>query len=164
MPAMDQLWAPWRIGYVSRADKEQECFLCRAAEAADDREHLVLWRAAGAFCMLNRWPYNNGHLMVAPLAHKADLSELSDAELLEQMRMLQRCRDNLAAAIKPAGFNIGLNMGKAAGAGVAGHIHWHIVPRWEGDTNFMPVIADTKVIAQSLDALWELLREVDAGK
>lgn len=160
---MEQLWAPWRIGYVSRADKEDQCFLCRAAQAADDREHLVLWRGDGCFAMLNRWPYNNGHLMVAPVAHKADLPEMSDAELLGQMRMLRRCRDSLAAAIKPAGFNIGLNVGTAAGAGVAGHMHWHIVPRWEGDTNFMPVVADTKVIAQSLDALYELLRGEHGG-
>ena len=161
---MEQLWAPWRINYVSRADKERGCFLCEAAQATDDRRSLVLWRERSSFCMMNSWPYNNGHLMVAPLAHKADLTDLSDDELLEHMQLLRRCRDNLVAAIRPAGFNIGLNLGKAAGAGVPGHMHWHIVPRWEGDTNFMPVVADTKVIAQSLDSLWELLRQADSRR
>lgn len=160
---MDRLWAPWRLEYVSRADKENGCFLCEAAQATDDGEKLVLWRGRTAFCLLNCWPYNNGHLMVAPLAHMADLTDLSDDELLEQMQFLRRCRRNLEAAINPAGFNIGLNLGKAAGAGLAGHLHWHIVPRWEGDTNFMPVLADTKVIPQSLHALWELLRRADCG-
>jgi ATP adenylyltransferase len=161
---MDRLWAPWRIGYVSQADKENECFLCAAAQSDDDKQSMVVLRGRSCFCVLNRWPYNNGHLIVAPLAHKADLTELTDAELLEQMQMLRRCRENLAAAAKPHGFNIGLNLGKAAGAGLAGHLHWHIVPRWEGDTNFMPVLADAKVIAQSLESLWELLRQVDGRR
>lgn len=160
---MDQLWAPWRIEYVSRPDKENGCFLCEAAGAADDREKLVLWRGETCFCLLNCWPYNNGHLMIAPLAHKGDLRDLSDDELLDQVRSLRRCREDLEAVLKPSGFNIGLNLGKAAGAGVAGHMHWHIVPRWDGDTNFMPVLAETRVIAQSLDSLWELLRRVHGG-
>lgn len=157
---MDRLWAPWRIGYVSQADKENECFLCAAAGSADDKKSLVVWRGRSCLCVLNRWPYNNGHLMVAPLAHKAGLTQLTDAELLEQMQLLRRCCEDLAAAIEPHGFNIGLNLGRAAGAGLAGHMHWHIVPRWEGDTNFMPVLAEAKVIAQSLESLWELLRRV----
>jgi len=161
---MDQLWAPWRLSYVSVPDKDSGCFLCEAAGASNDREKLVLWRGAACFCMLNCWPYNNGHLMVAPIAHKADLTELSDAELVEQVQLLRRCQQNLTAALHPAGFNIGLNLGKAAGAGVAGHMHWHIVPRWEGDTNFMPVVADTKVIPQSLGSLWELLCQVDSRR
>jgi ATP adenylyltransferase len=161
---MDRLWAPWRIGYVTQAHKEAACFLCEAAAAKDNREKLVLWRAGTCFSMLNCWPYNNGHMMVAPLAHKADLSDLSDDELLEQMQLLRRCQRNLAAVVKPAGFNVGLNLGRAAGAGVVGHLHWHIVPRWDGDTNFMPVVAEAKVIAQSLESLWELLRQVDGGQ
>ncbi len=159
---MDRLWAPWRLEYVSKAEKSADgCFLCKAAQAADDRENLVLWRGEGTFCLLNRWPYNNGHLLVAPVAHEADLEELSEKELLDQIRMLQRCKRNLTAALEPAGFNVGLNLGTAAGAGVADHLHWHIVPRWEGDTNYMPVLADTKVIPQALDQLWEALREAD---
>ncbi|MGD2175287.1 MAG: HIT domain-containing protein [Candidatus Brocadiaceae bacterium] len=160
---MDQLWAPWRIGYVAKADKDEEgCFLCRAAEAGDDRGKLVLWRTDACFCLMNRWPYNNGHLLVAPTEHKADLLELSPQELAEQVRMIQRCKRNLEAALQPAGFNVGLNLGEAAGAGLASHLHWHVVPRWQGDTNYMPVLADTKVIPQALDSLYDSLREVDA--
>ncbi len=159
--AMDRLWAPWRINYVSEADKEADCFLCEAARSDQDREKLVLWRGEHSLCLLNRWPYNNGHLMVAPLEHKADLGDLADEELLEQLHMLVRCKSNLTAVMRPDGFNVGLNLGAAAGAGLAGHMHWHIVPRWEADTNFMPVLADTKVIPQSLESLWDLLREAD---
>jgi len=159
---MERLWAPWRLDYVSDPDKEASCFLCEAGRArGDDRARLVLWRGASCFCILNRWPYNNGHLMVAPYEHKADLAELSEEELLDQMRMLRRCQRALKDKMNPAGFNIGLNLGKPAGAGVAGHIHWHIVPRWEGDTNFMPVLSDTKVLPQSLESVWEVLHEVE---
>ncbi|MHC4593062.1 MAG: HIT family protein [Planctomycetota bacterium] len=160
---MDQLWAPWRLDYVSRHDKGNGCFLCEAAQATDDRERFVLWRGQTCFCLLNCWPYNNGHLMVAPLAHKADLADLDDGELLEHVQVLRRCQRALNDAIQPAGFNIGLNLGSAGGAGVPGHLHWHVVPRWEGDTNFMPVVANTKVIPQSLSELWELLRRVDGA-
>ncbi len=163
MNKMDRLWAPWRIEYVSEPDKGDGCFLCEAAGSTSDREMLVLWRGEHSFCLLNRWPYNNGHLMVAPLAHKGDLDDLSEEELVEQLHLLRRCKKNLTAAAQPSGFNIGLNLGKAAGAGVPSHMHWHIVPRWDADTNFMPVLADTKVIPQSLDSLWELLRQVDQG-
>lgn len=159
---MDQMWAPWRIDYVAQPDKEAEgCFLCRAARAEEDRPHLVLWRGSHCLTVMNRWPYNNGHLIIAPLEHRPDLSDLSDEALLEQMQMLQRCRRNLGAVLDPAGFNVGLNLGAAAGAGLPGHLHWHIVPRWEGDTNFMAVLADTKVIPQSLHDLWDLLQEAD---
>jgi len=159
---MKQLWAPWRMDYISQPDKEEGgCFLCRAARSEQDRELHVLWRGEHTFCILNRWPYNNGHLMVAPLKHTADLSALSDEEMIEQVRMLRRCRDRLEQVLRPGGFNIGLNLGEAAGAGLVGHLHWHIVPRWNGDTNFMPVLADTKVIPQSLDRLWELLHDLD---
>ncbi|KPK65902.1 MAG: HIT family hydrolase [Planctomycetes bacterium SM23_32] len=160
---MKQLWAPWRMEYIGRPDREGACFLCEAAAAPDDRRRLVLWRGTTSFCLMNCWPYNNGHLMVAPLAHKGDLGDLSEEELLEQMRLVRRCCRGLTALMSPAGFNIGLNLGKAAGAGVPGHMHWHVVPRWEADTNFMPVVADTKVIPQSLDELWQQLRDVDAG-
>ena len=159
---MDRLWAPWRIGYVSRPDKDDGCFLCACAGGSSDRENLVLWRGDSCFCLLNRWPYNNGHLMVAPVEHKADLDELSEAELLEQMQMLRRCKERLTETMHPDGFNVGLNLGSAAGAGLTGHLHWHIVPRWNGDTNFMPVIAETKVIPQALHDLWDRLHPVIA--
>ncbi len=157
---MDNLWAPWRIAYVSAADKEEGgCFLCRAVGSDDDRRSLVVWRAESCFCLLNRWPYNNGHLMVAPAQHRADVSDLSDAELLDQVCMVRRCRELLGDVLHPDGFNVGMNLGAAAGAGLATHLHWHIVPRWHGDTNCMPVIAHTKVIPQALDELWLQLRE-----
>jgi ATP adenylyltransferase len=159
---MERLWAPWRLEYVGSSDEQGGCFLCEAARAECDREKLVLWRGQRCFCVINRWPYNNGHLMVAPLEHRADLGDLCDADLLEMMQMLRRCRDALAQTVRPSGFNLGLNLGKAGGAGLADHLHWHIVPRWQGDTNFMPVLADTKVIPQSLDSLWELLRRADS--
>ena len=161
LESMDQIWAPWRIDYISQLDKEQGCFLCAAADCAEDKERLVLWRTEHCVCLLNRWPYNNGHLMVAPIEHKADLADLTDQELLEQIHMLRRCKENLTEAMHPDGFNVGLNLGAVAGAGLPGHMHWHVVPRWQADTNFMPVVADTKVIPQSLEALWELLRQVD---
>jgi ATP adenylyltransferase len=107
--------------------------------------------------VLNRYPYNNGHLLVAPLAHKADLADLSDDELLDLQKALRVMAAKLTRILKPDGFNIGLNLGRVAGAGLPGHLHWHIVPRWNGDTNFMPVLGDTKVISQSLDALYEML-------
>jgi ATP adenylyltransferase len=114
--------------------------------------------------VLNFWPYNNGHLMVAPLEHKADLAEMGDEELLEHVQLLRRGQQALSDVLQPSGFNIGLNVGKASGAGLPGHLHWHVVPRWEGDTNFMPVLGGTKVIPQSLSSLWELLRQADAGQ
>ena len=161
---MDRLWAPWRRSYVAGADKGDGCFLCRASESPDrDRERYVLWRSRCCLCLLNRWPYNNGHLLVAPLEHKADLDDLSEYELLDQVSMLSRCKRALQAVLQPEGFNIGLNLGGAAGAGVPGHLHWHVVPRWSGDTNFMTVAAAVRVIPQSLEELWNLLRRYDAG-
>lgn len=160
---MERLWAPWRMEYVKQVDKGDGCFLCRAAASKDDRADMVLWRSERSFAMLNLWPYNNGHILVAHREHKADLAEMTDAELLDQVRLLKRCQRNLQAVMSPDGFNVGLNLGRSAGAGVVDHAHWHIVPRWQGDSNFMPVTASTKVIPQSLDRLWELLREVDGG-
>jgi ATP adenylyltransferase len=158
---MDELWAPWRMEYVTRADKEAGCFLCAAASEGGDREKYVLWRGRECLAVLNCYPYNNGHILVAPTAHKADLADLTDGELTEQMAMLRRAQSSLRQVMNPGGFNIGLNLGSAAGAGIPGHLHWHIVPRWPGDTNFMPVLGRTNVIPQSLRRAWELLR--DAG-
>ncbi len=155
---MDQLWAPWRLDYVSRPDKSEDCFLCAAAATDDDRGRWVVARGETCFCLLNAWPYNNGHMMVAPLEHKADLTDLNDDELLEHMQTVRRCLEALGEVLGPQGFNVGLNLGAAAGAGVPAHLHWHIVPRWHGDTNFMPVVTDTRAVPQSLDALYDLLR------
>ncbi|HID22153.1 MAG TPA: HIT domain-containing protein [Planctomycetaceae bacterium] len=161
-----QLWAPWRLQYiVTTDDKPQDgCFLCRYCEAGPGRDLHVIAQDDDTIVVLNRFPYNNGHLLIGPCAHKAELDELNDSELLGCMRQLQRMIRLLRKMISPDGFNIGLNLGRVAGAGLPGHLHWHLVPRWLGDTNFMPVIADTKVIPQSLEALSELLRSALAAE
>jgi ATP adenylyltransferase len=133
------------------------CFLCRAAAESRDRENLVVARGPLGLTLLNRFPYNNGHLLVAPLRHEGRLEALSAEEQVELSQTLSRLVGVLREAIHAEGFNIGLNLGRAAGAGVPGHLHWHIVPRWNGDTNFMPCVAGVKVIPQALDALWDLL-------
>jgi len=153
----ERLWAPWRMQYILNADKPQGCFLCEAAACDDDRASLVVLRLEHCFCLLNRYPYNNGHLLIAPYAHKGDLPELDDAEQLEMMHALQEMEARLRREMDPDGFNVGLNLGRVSGAGLPGHIHIHVVPRWNGDTNFMPVLADTKVIPQSLDEVFNLL-------
>jgi ATP adenylyltransferase len=157
---MDQLWAPWRLAYVATPQKPVDdagCFICRGLADADDRANLIASRTARSTVVLNRFPYNNGHLLVAPLAHKGQLSELTEDELLDLQLVLRRMIAILAETMRPDGFNVGLNLGRVAGAGLPGHLHWHIVPRWNGDTNFMPVLADVKVIPQSLDALYDLV-------
>jgi ATP adenylyltransferase len=157
---MDQLWAPWRLSYVAAARASaggEECFICHGLAGHDDRRNLVLWRTPLSVVVLNRFPYNNGHLLVAPQAHKGKLGELDSSEILETMQTLNRMINLLQEIMRPDGYNIGLNLGPAAGAGLPGHLHWHVVPRWNGDTNFMPVLAETKVIVQSLDALYDLL-------
>jgi ATP adenylyltransferase len=157
---MDQLWAPWRLAYVATAKPSapgDPCFLCRGLAENDDRANLIVQRLPGAVVVLNRFPYNNGHLLVAPRRHKGTLAELDADEILEMQRTLERLVGVLDDLLHPEGYNVGLNLGRAAGAGLPGHLHWHLVPRWNGDTNFMPVLSDVKIIAQSLDALWELL-------
>lgn len=170
----DLIWAPWRIGYIAGdaeasapqpapprllAGGEADCFLCQAAgspeDPADDRLRLVLWRTETSVVLLNRYPYNNGHLLVAPRAHVARLDEL-DATTRDVLQILLREFVLIyERVVRAEGFNIGLNLGRVAGAGVPGHLHWHLVPRWHGDHNFMPTIAGARVIPQSLDALWE---------
>jgi ATP adenylyltransferase len=160
-PMIEQLWAPWRLSYVATPKvpaQDDVCFICRGLAEADDRRNLIALRTPRSVVVLNRFPYNNGHLLVAPLAHKGTLDELDAAELLETMETLRRMVRALDGLMRPDGYNVGLNLGRAAGAGLPGHLHWHIVPRWHGDTNFMPVLADTKVIVQSLDALYDLLQ------
>jgi ATP adenylyltransferase len=159
---VDQLWAPWRLAYVAapKAPADDDpCFICRGLAADDDRGNLIALRTPLSVVVLNRFPYNNGHLLIAPRAHKGRLDELSTDELLETQETLRRMVGTLDQLLCPDGFNIGLNLGRAAGAGLPGHLHWHIVPRWNGDTNFMPVLTDVKVIVQSLDSLYTLLKE-----
>lgn len=159
---MKKLWAPWRMEYIGEVDNNDGCFLCEAAEADDKREKLVLWQNDTCIGLMNRFPYNNGHLLIAPIEHTGDLDQLGESQLADQMKLLQRCRRNLKEAMEPDGFNVGLNLGRAAGAGVTDHLHWHIVPRWAGDTNFMAVTGQTKVIPQALDDLWDVLRDIDS--
>jgi ATP adenylyltransferase len=157
---MDHLWAPWRLAYIVAPTKPadgDDCFICRGLADADDRKNLIPLRTPRTAVILNRYPYNNGHLLVAPLAHKAAFSDLDDGELLELQQTLGRMIALLDEAMSPHGYNVGLNLGRVAGAGLPGHLHWHIVPRWNGDTNFMSTVADTRVISQSLDALYDLL-------
>jgi ATP adenylyltransferase len=157
---MEQLWAPWRLAYVASAKPPTDndpCFICRGLDTDDDRGQLIVQRTSLSVVLLNRYPYNNGHLLVAPRAHKGNFSELNADELLETMETLRKMLRLLDRLMHPDGYNIGLNLGRVAGAGLPGHLHWHVVPRWLGDTNFMPVLADAKVIVQSLDALYDLL-------
>jgi ATP adenylyltransferase len=151
---MDRLWAPWRAQYIQEAPSptgvDTGCFLCRGLAASDDRTNLLVWRRGLSAVFLNRYPYNNGHLLVAPVVHLGTLDELHGPNLtepLETMRLAVRVLDRL---MRPQGYNIGLNLGKAAGAGLPGHLHWHVVPRWDGDTNFMPILGNAKVIVESL--------------
>lgn len=177
----DRLWAPWRLEYVTGEDSsgraepppepvawqagaDPNCFLCRAAAkyaaASDvDRRLLVAARSRHTLVVLNRYPYNNGHLMVATMRHVGALAEMTRDEHLECMEWLTRLSKALTERLRAEGFNIGLNLGRVGGAGCPGHLHWHIVPRWSGDSNFMSVVAGTRVIPQSLDALWELLTD-----
>jgi ATP adenylyltransferase len=157
---VDYLWAPWRLSYVTAAKapaRDDPCFICKGLEEQEDRKNLLPLRTPLSVVLLNRFPYNNGHLLVAPRAHKGSLSDLTADELLEVMETLRKMVAVLDRLMRPEGYNIGLNLGHAAGAGLPGHLHWHVVPRWDGDTNFMPVVSDTKVIVQSLDALYDLL-------
>ena len=159
---MDRLWAPWRLSYVAGAkppEGQEPCFLCRGLAETKDRENLIVRRRPHSLVVLNRYPYNNGHLLVAPNAHKPRLQDLNSEEHLEIQTTLAELIDLYDRLLHPEGYNAGLNLGRVAGAGLPGHLHWHLVPRWNGDTNFMPVLNDTRVIVQSLDSLYELLAE-----
>jgi ATP adenylyltransferase len=144
-----QLWAPWRLEYVQHADEVGGCVFCRAADGPDD-ELLVVHRGESAFVLLNRFPYASGHVMVAPYRHVGEFGGLDDAESLESHRLAAQAMEALAAVFSPDGYNVGWNLGRVAGAGIVDHVHLHVVPRWSGDTNFMPVLADVKVLPEHL--------------
>ena len=148
---MDRLWAPWRGEYVRSASSEepQGCLFCEL-QGKGDEEAYVLTRGARGFVVLNAYPYNSGHLMVAPYRHEGDPEKLDEDESLELQQLVQRALAALRDAMSPDGFNVGMNLGRVAGAGVPDHLHWHVVPRWNGDTNFMPVVGDTKVLPEML--------------
>ena len=153
-----QLWAPWRLEYIQSADEQPGCVFCLARDG-DDAERLVVHRGEHAFVLLNKFPYASGHVMVAPVRHVGDFGELDDAEALEVHRLAAQALAALRSVYAPDGFNIGWNLGRVAGAGVLDHVHLHAVPRWSGDTNFMPVLADVKVLPEHLDTTRERLAE-----
>lgn len=157
---MERLWAPWRGEYVSGlrgGEEEGGCLFCEL-QKQDDEEALILARSEHSFAVLNRYPYNSGHLMVAPLRHVGELEDVKDDESLDMQRLLQRCIRALKEEMGPDGFNLGMNLGRVAGAGVPDHLHWHVVPRWNGDTNFMPTIAEAKVLPERLEETLGKLR------
>lgn len=168
----EQLWAPWRLPYIQGEGAKTEdpgrtgeflpgadakCFLCQGVAGDNPRGRYVVRRSERSLTVLNRYPYNNGHLLVAPQLHRARLDELTLDEQTDLFQEIIRMVALLERVLRPEGFNVGLNLGPAAGAGLPGHLHWHIVPRWNGDTNFMPALAAVKVIPQALDALWDAL-------
>lgn len=152
-----RLWAPWRNSFLS-AQPKRRCIFCRAKRSRNDRAHHVIARGRRVFALLNRYPYNNGHLMIAPYRHVGTLEALQDQEWLEIVHLSRTLIARLRRSLRPHGFNAGFNLSRDAGAGIPGHLHLHLVPRWRGDTNFMPIIGRTKVISQSLDELYSLLR------
>ncbi len=156
----NNLWAPWRIGYIQGLSEKHDCFICHNVKnPQQNEENFVLWQTKSCLAMLNKFPYNNGHLLLAPIRHIAGLEELNDGELLEITKLIVASQKVLTAAIKPHGFNIGMNFGRCAGAGLPGHLHIHIVPRWDGDTNFMETCAGTDVISQSMKDLYKQLKK-----
>ncbi len=155
---MEQLWAPWRMNYIQSVDKvEVECIFCSKPKSTEDRSNLILHRGTHAYVLMNLFPYNNGHLMVLPYQHTADILNLPAETGMELWNLLCLCKRALSAAFHPDAFNIGMNIGRTAGAGIDQHVHLHIVPRWNGDTNFMPVIGETKVISQGIESTYDQL-------
>ncbi len=161
---MERLWSPWRMEYIrsARPTDKPGCIFCDLP-AKEDEEALILSRSERAFALLNAYPYNAGHLMVAPFRHVGDLEGLADEELLEMDRLLRRSVEALREVAEPDGFNLGMNLGRVAGAGVPDHLHWHVVPRWDGDTNFMPVVGDTKVLPELIRESYEKLKPIFDG-
>ncbi|RJO64370.1 MAG: HIT domain-containing protein [Candidatus Omnitrophota bacterium] len=157
---MDRLWAPWRIHYVRSNNKTKKCIFCYSQRPRTKKQAILQTRYSLA--ILNLYPYNNGHMMVCPKRHVKDLAQLKPHEVLDLFAALTRVQKLLVKVLKPHGFNIGINTSMVAGAGIPGHLHIHIVPRWIGDTNFMPVIYQTKVISQSLDQLYTQLRNAES--
>jgi ATP adenylyltransferase len=173
MKIIETLWAPWRMAYINETSAPQpkeniavgpgadpKCFICQGVfDESNDQQRYIVRRTDLTISILNRFPYNNGHILVAPRQHCGQLAKLNDAEKLELIHEIDRWTEVLQQQMKPDGFNIGINLGQSAGAGLPGHLHWHIVPRWNGDANYTTTIGSVKVIPQSLDALWHILTE-----
>lgn len=159
---MQTIWAPWRLKYIQMVGKEEGCFFCHHSRSKNDKKNFVLFRAKHTFCLLNLFPYSNGHVMVAPYKHTGSLENLTERELADILISTRKAKRILKHALKAEGFNIGMNIGRVAGAGVDHHVHLHIVPRWHGDTNFMPIIAGTKVIPEAIEKTYEKLKRAAA--
>lgn len=159
---MKRLWAPWRSKYVESIGESSECFLCEAVKQPEERlrDYLVLYKGKRAFVIFNKYPYNPGHLMVAPIDHRGDYTLLDEDTALEMHKLVKVCLLTLRRALNPHGFNLGFNLGRSAGAGLETHIHLHIVPRWNGDTNFMSTLAETRVISQDLWEMYDRIRPI----
>jgi ATP adenylyltransferase len=156
---MDYLWTPWRYQYVTNAGQAEACIFCAAAaDKTHDRERLVVYRGARNFVVLNRFPYTSGHVMVVPYEHAATLEDVPDESLVELIRLARTTEHHLRSLYRPDGLNLGFNIGHSAGAGIAGHVHLHAVPRWTGDTSFMTSIGETRVLPEDLEVTWEKLR------
>lgn len=156
---MDYLWTPWRYAYVSTADKAPGCVFCQCMKESDDREMLIVHRAKHNFIVLNKFPYTSGHVMIVPYAHLDELRKLPADAAQEMMTLTQKLETVLRDVYRPDGINLGMNIGKAAGAGVAGHIHMHVLPRWVADANFVSVIGETRVLPEALEETWRKIRE-----
>jgi ATP adenylyltransferase len=156
---MDFLWTPWRYRYITGQGKPGVCVFCSAAESADDHANFVVHRGEHAYVILNRFPYTSGHLMVVPYTHAATLLELPDHTLTEMMKLARDSEEHLRALYHPQGLNIGMNLGESAGAGIAGHLHLHALPRWTGDTSFITVVGETRVLPEDLEVTWQRMRE-----
>jgi len=155
---MDYLWTPWRFQYISKTGEEGECIFCAAAADSDDEARLVVHRGVHSFIILNRFPYTSGHVMVVPYAHVATLEAVPDEAAIEIIRLAQHAERVLRAVYRPDGLNLGINLGKCAGAGVTGHVHVHVLPRWAGDANFMTTVGETRVLPEDLPTSWKKLR------
>ena len=157
---MKKLWAPWRLEYIKNAQDDGEgCIFCLKPRETSDKENLIVFRSSHCFVIMNKYPYNNGHIMVVPYLHEADLTLFSDEILLNIQNVTQLAIQALSITMEPHGINVGMNLGRSAGAGIVDHLHYHLVPRWDGDTNFMPVLTGTKVISEGLVESWEKLHE-----
>jgi ATP adenylyltransferase len=156
---MDRLWAPWRINYISSKNKAKGCIFCQAKKSQPN--DYIVFKTKKSICLLNSYPYNNGHLLISPLRHVADIDILDQEEVLDLFNCLKRAKGLLQKVLKPQGYNLGFNLGRQAGAGITGHLHLHVVPRWAGDTNFMPVTGNSRVISQSLDELSRRLKNAE---
>jgi ATP adenylyltransferase len=163
--ATDRIWAPWRLDYVKDASKDSpdECIFCGKPAEDDDEGNLIVHRGERCFVILNKYPYTNGHLMVAPYEHVASLPDIDAETVAEMMSLAQMAMTSLERTYSPHGYNVGFNQGRVAGAGVEHHIHMHVVPRWGGDTNFMPVLADTRVMPQTLEQSYRALADTFGG-